>query len=63
MADVHSFEYAYKENEKYRLERIIVSDLEFDSLEDAISYAKENGFDAVIEYKENEKKLWEVNLC
>lgn len=62
-ADVNSFEYAYKENEKYRLEGIIVSDLEFDSLEEAISYAKENGFDAVIEYKENEKKLWEVNLC
>lgn len=62
-SDSLSFILSFTENEKLRKEGIIVSDICFNSLDEAIEYAKENGFDAVIEYKNNEKKLWEVELC
>lgn len=61
--DSDSFVFANKENEIYRKDGIIVSELDFDNLDEAKEYAKENGFDVVIEYKENKKTLWEVKVC
>jgi hypothetical protein len=52
--------YAYKENEVLRNNGIIVSDICFDSKDKALEYAKDNGFDAIIEYKKNVKTIWEV---
>lgn len=63
ISDSESMVLAYKENEILRNNGIIVSEISFDNKDTALKYAKENGFDAVIEYKNNTKTIWEVSLC
>lgn len=55
-----SFITAMLQNEELREAGIVVSEIHFDSLEDAMKYAKENGFGAVMQYTSNGSKLWEV---
>ncbi len=55
-----SFEFANKTNEEFRNKDIIVNNLEFESLEDALKFAKENEYDKVISYSNNSFKLLEV---
>ncbi len=59
-SDANSFVTATINNETFREDGIIVSDGHFNSLEDATKYAKENDYDAVIEYSNNKIRLWEV---
>ena len=63
ICDDASFEYAFKMNNELRENNVIVNHISISSLEEAIKYAKENKYNAVIEYKNNEKKIWEVPLC
>ncbi len=63
ISDKESFILEHKENIHLREKGIIVSEVKFESIELALDYAKENGFDAVIEYKNLESKLWEVEKC
>ena len=56
----NSFEFANKTNEEFRNKDIIVNNLEFDSLEAAVKFAKENEYDKVISYSNNSFKLLEV---
>lgn len=51
---------ATKENNELRDAGVVVSEVHFNSLEEALNYAKENGYQAVMEYKDNTSKLWEV---
>ena len=55
-----SFEFANKTNEEFRNKDIIVNNLEFDSIEAAVKFAKENEYDKVISYSNNSFKLLEV---
>ena len=50
-------------NNELRQNNVIVNHISISSLEEALKYAKENKYNAVIEYKNNEKKIWEVPLC
>ena len=59
-SDKESFITATINNETFREDGIIVSDGHFNSKEDAIKFAKENDYDAVIEYSNNQIRLWEV---
>ncbi|MGM9970737.1 MAG: ATP phosphoribosyltransferase regulatory subunit [Anaeroplasma sp.] len=61
--DDNSYIYAFNENNKLRNSNIIVNNINFNNLADAINYAKANGYNGVIEYKNNEQKIWEVELC
>ena len=63
ISDKESFILEHKENIHLREKGIIVSEVKFESIELALDYAKENGFEAVIEYKNLESKLWEVEKC
>ena len=63
ICDDASFEYAFKMNNELRENNVIVNHISISSLEEALKYAKENKYNAVIEYKNNEKKIWEVPLC
>jgi ATP phosphoribosyltransferase regulatory subunit len=63
ISDKESFILEHKENISLREKGIIVSEVPFESKELALDYAKENGFDAVIEYKNNACTLWEVEKC
>ena len=63
ICDGASFEYAFKMNNELRENNVIVNHISISSLEEALKYAKENKYNAVIEYKNNEKKIWEVPLC
>ena len=56
----NSFEFANKTNEEFRNKDIIVNNLEFDSIEAAVKFAKENEYDKVISYSNNSFKLLEV---
>ncbi len=60
---VDNFVYANKVNEELREKGIIVSSLEFDSLDEAKEYAKSNGFTKLIVYTNEEYKIMEVTLC
>lgn len=51
---------ATKENNELRDAGVVVSEVHFNSLEEALNYAKVNGYQAVMEYKDNTSKLWEV---
>ena len=55
-----SFEFANKTNEEFRNKDIIVNNLEFESLDAALKFAKENEYDKVISYSNNSYKLLEV---
>ena len=59
-ANPNEFVRATKENEELREAGVIVSEVHFSSLDEAINYAKENGYQAVMEYKNGTSKLWEV---
>ena len=58
--DDESFVFAVKNSEKLINDGIVVNSLGDVKLEDAINYAKENGYSAVLEYKNNDVKKWEV---
>lgn len=60
---LENFVYANKVNEGLRNEGIIVSSLEFNSLDEAKAYAKANGFTKLITYENEEYKIMEVTLC
>lgn len=55
-----SISFAYKNNDELRKNDVIVNNLDFGCINCAIKYAKENGYDKVLEYKEDAVKLWEV---
>ena len=59
-SDSKSFITATINNETFREDGVIVSDGHFNSKDEAIEYAKNNDFDAVIEYTDNKIRLWEV---
>lgn len=59
-ANPNEFVRATKENEELREAGVIVSEVHFSSLDEALNYAKENGYQAVMEYKNGTSKLWEV---
>lgn len=51
---------AFMNNDNFINQGIIVNHCYYDNLTDALSYAKENGYDKVIEYNNNEVKIKEV---
>lgn len=55
--------FASKTNNHFREDGIIVNDLAFNNIDEAMAYAKFHHYDKVIEYKENSFKLLEVELC
>ncbi|MBE6138083.1 MAG: hypothetical protein E7176_06800 [Erysipelotrichaceae bacterium] len=55
--------YACKNNDVLRANGVIVNNLDFGCVNCAIKYAKANGYDKVLEYKDNTVKLWEVAKC
>ncbi len=55
-----SFEFANKTNEEFRNKDIIVNNLEFESIDAALKFAKENEYDKLISYSNNSFKLIEV---
>lgn len=59
-SDSKSFITATINNETFREDGVIVSDGHFNSKDEAIEYAKNNDYDAVIEYTDNKIRLWEV---
>lgn len=58
-----SIVFACKNNDELRSKGIIVNDLAFNCINCAKKYAKANGYDKVLEYKNNTVKLWEVSEC
>lgn len=48
------------DNNLLRDKGIIVNEMKFDSYQEAYDYAKENGYDKIVEYKNNEKTVKEV---
>ncbi|MBQ3254017.1 MAG: ATP phosphoribosyltransferase regulatory subunit, partial [Acholeplasmatales bacterium] len=60
ISDDISFLLACENNNAIRNENIIVNHLYEISLDDAMTYAKSNGYEKLIEYKSNEIKIWEV---
>ena len=58
-----NLEVAFNINQKLRDEDIIVSEIDFESLDEAINYAKAHNFDSIITYKENDYQIMEVKKC
>ncbi|MCR5231091.1 MAG: ATP phosphoribosyltransferase regulatory subunit, partial [Acholeplasmatales bacterium] len=54
---------ASKVNQELRNNNIIVSAIDFDTLDEAIKYAKDFDFDSIITYTENDYKIMEVKKC
>ena len=60
VADNESFIKAIKNNDSFRKDGIIVNEINFNSLDEAMKYAKENGYSRVISYKNNKIEIKEV---
>ena len=60
ICDDESFVKATLNNDTFRNEGIIVNEMKFSSIDDAIKYAKDNGYSKIIEYKNNNISLKEV---
>ncbi len=60
VADAKSFIKAVKNNDSFRKDGIIVNEINFNSLDEAMKYAKENGYSKVINYKDNKIEIKEV---
>ncbi len=59
-SDEESYVFSLKTNDSFREQGIIVNDLKFKSLDEALKYAKDNGYSKVIHYTKNSFKLLEV---
>ena len=60
LSDKESFVYAMKNNEEFRNKGIIVGDSHLENLDDAMEYAKQNGYTKIIWYKNNKYQIVEV---
>lgn len=60
ISDKDSFIYALKNNDSFRKDGIIVNEMDFENYELANSYAKDNGYTKIIEYKNNKMNIKEV---
>ena len=60
LSDKASFIMSMQNNEKLRNEGIIVSDSHLDNIDDAIIYAKKNGYTKILTYRNNTLNILEV---
>ena len=60
ISDSKSFTYTLKNNEELISNGIIVNNIDNMNLDEALEYAKNNNYSAVLEYKNNSVKKWEV---